>query len=242
LKSKVDISSRIFENVIPLTDLHMHSQYSPCSVDVNISANIEIANKRGLRIIAITDHGTCPEPSWFKKYMNEINSIDSEIIVLPGMEVDVDLNGKLVVKREILKKLKIVIAALHRWPGLSGDMLYKWWRDTLITIAENREALIIAHPTDIGWRKITPPIEYCMEVLDVIKENDLVVELNYHHSDPLDFFLSLCIERKVKLTPTSDAHKLDEIGHLEWHKSRIMKLGYRIKDVNWLKMKEILAI
>ncbi|RLE81111.1 MAG: hypothetical protein DRJ51_04525 [Thermoprotei archaeon] len=227
---------------VPLTDLHMHSQFSPCGVDVDIYKDTYKAFEKGLKIIAITDHGTSRRPSWIKRYFKVLESINPPVIVLPGIEVDVNLKGEFVVERDVLKKFKVILAALHKLPDLKGESLYKWWRDTMIKISESGAAQIIAHPTDIGWHKVNVPPEYCLEVIDAIKENGLIVELNYHHADPLDPFLKLCIKNGVKLTPTSDAHKLKEIGHLNWHVAKIRGLGFALSDVNWLSEREIISI
>ncbi len=229
--------------MIPKTDLHMHSQFSPCSVNTNIADNVKIAKLKGLKVIAITDHGTTKYPKWFNSYIKEIERVqasEESIRVLKGMEVDVTINGELIVDNKILKQLDVVIAALHTWPGLMGDPLYKWWYKVLSKVINEGHAWIIAHPTDIAWNKIEPPIELCLEIIDLAKENDIVIELNYHHKDPNDMFLKLCIERGVKITPTSDAHKLEEIGHFEWYTFRVNSVGYSIKDVNWLTVEELL--
>jgi len=229
--------------VLPLTDLHQHTSYSPCGIDVSMKKNIEVAAAKGLRVIAFTDHGSVSEPKWINKYFEELSSLKTDNVeVLSGMEVDVDFNGNPVVKREILRKFDVIVAAIHKKPsGVSLDQLYLWWKKTLIAVAEGGFALVIAHPTDIGWFKLTPPLEYCLEVIDVFKENGIAVEINYHHKDPNDYFLSLCLKKGVKLTPTSDAHKLTEIGNLEWHKARVENLGVKIDEVNWLTERELFA-
>ena len=203
--------------------------------------NIKVAVAKGLRVIAFTDHGFESEPKWTEKYFKELSSLKTDSIeVLPGIEVDVDFNGNPVVKREILKKFEVVVAAVHRKPsGLRLEQLYLWWKKTLIAVSEGGFALVIAHPTDVGWFKLEPPIDYCLEVIDAFKENDIAVEINYHHRDPNDYFLSLCLKEGVKLTPTSDAHKLSEIGNLDWHKARVEKLGVKVSEVNWLTEKEL---
>ena len=228
--------------MIPRTDLHMHSQFSPCSVNTTIADNVRVAKEKGLKVIAITDHGTCKRPEWFNTYLREIERIRGKenIIILKGMEVDVDIDGNLVVDKELLRELDVIIAALHRWPGIGGSALYKWWVKTIRKVAEEGIAWILAHPTDVGWMKLEPPLEYIAEVIDIIKETDMIIEINYHHKDPNDEFLRLCIERKVKMTPTSDAHKLEEIGNFNWYIERITKLGFKTNEVNWLSVDELL--
>mgnify|MGYP003873233175 CR=1 FL=1 len=209
---------------------------------MSIEKDVEVAVERGIELIAITDHGTIPKPQWIENYFRDISTLNPPIILLTGIEIDVDVDGELVVERSIRKRFHITIAALHRWPGLVGERLYRWWSDTLRKVINSAEVLVIAHPTDIAWYKIYPPEEYCLEVVDELKSNGVVVEVNYHHRDPSDNFLRLCIERGVKITPTSDAHRLDEIGRLNWHKFKIESLGFRLSDVNWLSIEDILDL
>lgn len=228
--------------MLPLTDLHQHTNFSPCGVDVSVSKNPFVAYEKGLKIIALTDHGFCKKPSWLEKYFKDISAVrkSSPVEVLSGIEVNVDYDGKPVVDLSILKQFDVVVAAVHKYPReLRGAELYDWWRRILARVAEENFALVLAHPTDIGWFKLRPPLEYCLEVIDAIIENGLVVELNYHHKDPSDYFLKLCIDRGVLITPTSDAHLLSEIGNLEWHKSRVERLGYSVDEVNWLSERKL---
>lgn len=227
-------------STFPRTDIHVHSNYSPCGIDVSIEKNIEVAVERGIELIAITDHGTTPRPQWIDSYFRDIATVNPPIILLTGMEVDVNLNGELIVERSIRKRFDILVAALHTRPGLTGEKLYKWWSSTLRKVITSGEVLVIAHPTDIAWYKINPPTEYILEVVDELKDSGVVVELNYHHRDPSNTFLRLCIERGVKITPTSDAHRLDEIGRFNWHRHKIRSLGFKLNDVNWLTPEEIL--
>ena len=86
-------------STLPRTDIHMHSNYSPCGIDVSIEKDIEVAVERGIELIAITDHGTIPRPQWIDSYFRDIATVNPPIILLTGMEVDVNLNGELTVER-----------------------------------------------------------------------------------------------------------------------------------------------
>lgn len=226
-------------NKPPPTDLHLHSQFSPCAENVTVEEDVKVALNKGLQVIAITDHGTTKQPNWFKNYMKEVQRVRDHygsygIIVLTGMEVDMLEDGSLAVSDEILKKLDIVVAALHRLREYTPEK----WRRILVKALYSNYVKVLAHPTDIGWRKLKIPKEYVLEVLDVVKEQGILVEVNYHHKDPLKYFLKLCIKRGVSLTPTSDAHNLGEIGHLDWHLKYIASLD--LENVKWFTIREIL--
>ena len=59
---------------IPSTDFHMHAEYSSCSDDVSILKNIEKLEGLGYERIAITDHGTVADPSFFDEYVGKIET------------------------------------------------------------------------------------------------------------------------------------------------------------------------
>ena len=223
----------------PLTDLHLHSQFSPCAENVTVEEDVKVALNKGLRVIAVTDHGTTRKPSWFKNYMREVQKVrdyysSQSIVVLTGMEVDVLEDGSLAVSDDILKKLDIIVASLHRLREYTPEE----WRKRLVRALYSNYIKVLGHSTDVGWRKLKIPEEYVLEVLDIVKEQNIAVEVNYHHKDPLKYFLKLCIKRGVFLTPTSDAHNLSEIGHLDWHLKYIASLG--LGNVKWLTPEDIL--
>jgi len=223
--------------VIPRIDLHVHSQFSPCANDVSVERDAEVAVARGLRVIAVTDHGTVPHPDWFERYLRELERVrevfGDRLTILSGMEVDIVEGGELAVSRELLRRLDVVVASLHSVP--SGVSVDEYWRRSLLSAVESGLVTVLGHPTDVGWRKVRPPTEYALEVLDAARAHGVAVELNYHHRDPEPWFLRLAVERGVPLVATSDAHSLSEIGNLWWHRRALESLGLSPAAVNWLR-------
>ncbi|MEM2678367.1 MAG: PHP domain-containing protein [Thermofilaceae archaeon] len=222
--------------MIPRLDLHVHSQFSPCANDVSIERDVDTALAKGVRVIAITDHGTVPSPPWFENYLREVEraqkKVEGKLTLLRGMEVDIVEGGRLAVSVSLLKQLDVVVASLHSIP--EGTDAVGYWRRSIIRAIESGFATVIGHPTDVGWRKLKPDLEDALEVLDVARSHRVAVELNYHHRDPEPWFLRLAIERSVPLVPTSDAHSLHEIGNFWWHEERIRSAGYDPSHVKWL--------
>ena len=222
---------------IPRIDLHVHSHFSPCARGVSIYEDVRVALERGVRVIAITDHGTTERPSWLREYFRELEEVrrlySDEIAILSGLEVDILESGRLAVSREVLRTLDVVVASIHRVPP--GLDVVEYWRKSMLGAVRSGLIDILGHPTDVGWRTVRPPIEYVLEVLDEARSAGIAVELNYHHRDPQPYFLKLAVERGVMLVPNSDAHSLSEIGAFSWHEGVIRALGYDPSRVNWLE-------
>ena len=227
--------------MVPSVDVHMHSEFSPCSVNTSVIANARVATSKGLKVIAITDHGVTGNPPWINRYFETIERArgfyGDKLCILTGMEVDIVQEGRLVVDRRILARLDIVIASIHRVPSMVNVADY-WYR-SMIRAARSGVVNVIGHPTDVGFIKARLPEEYVLEVLDVLRSNNVAIELNYHHRDPEPYFLKLAVDKGVKIVPTSDAHNLSEIGHLDWHIDTLTRIGIRLENVNWISEEEL---
>ncbi len=228
--------------MLPPLDLHVHSQFSPCAEDVTILDDAKMAIEKGLQLVAITDHGTVKCPSWLNKYLRELERVKGvfgdRLTILSGMEVDILEGGRLAVSREIVKSLEVIVASLHAVPANVDAVEY--WRRSLLNVIKGGYVNILGHPTDLGWRKIDPPVGYVFEVLDEARDAGVAVEINFHHKDPNLSFLKLAVERGVKLVPNSDAHNLSEIGERGWHLERIRAVSPQFDSVNWLRAEDIL--
>jgi predicted metal-dependent phosphoesterase TrpH len=64
-------------------DLHLHSQFSPDSL-VNIRLIAQMAKKKGLAGLAITDHSTLKGYKYMKKHAEGL-------LIIPGMEIETEI-------------------------------------------------------------------------------------------------------------------------------------------------------
>jgi len=232
---------------IPLTDYHMHSEFSECSSDTSVEKNVSKARRIGLEKVAITDHGIVYMPEWIRSYFRKIEEVRKwdGMDVLTGIECDIDPDGQPVVSSEVLDDFDVVIGALHSLPSYrpSGNRFDYLPPEEKVLEEYRREVLsalslgwmeILAHPTDIGWGKILIPDHIQEEVASALSKSNVAVEINYHHKDPSVPMLEKCVSNEVLLTPVSDAHSLREIGRLEWHRSIVAKL--KAEDIIWLTL------
>lgn len=241
--------------MIPRIDLHVHSQFSPCAENVSVRGDAEVAVEKGIEVVAITDHGTEPQPRWIDRYFAELERVrreyDGRLTLLSGMEVDV-VDGRLVVDSGILRRLDSIVASMHKLPR--GVDAAGYWRKCMLGAVRSGFARVLGHPTWIygyrveivegeggseGW-VVRIPVEYLLEVLDEAREAGVAVELNYHHKDPNPLLLKLAVERGVKLVPNSDAHNLSEIGNASWYEQTLRAAGFPSPaEVKWLDPRDL---
>lgn len=202
-------------------DLHMHTKYSD---GINsISEMIHAAKKFGLKYIAITDHSKSEKIAnglsdtellaYIKDIKNQAKKIKG-IKVLVGAEVDILKEGSLDYDDKLLKKLDIVIGAIHSGFKMNENEMTK----RIITAMENKHFNILAHPTgkmigkresiNANWKKI----------FDFAKENKIIFEINSQPSR-LDFngiFVKKVIDSGAKITVNSDSHNTKGFYYLKY--------------------------
>ena len=223
--------------MVPRIDLHIHSEFSPCSKDTNVQGIVSMAEARGLEKIAITDHGAVRRPRWLSDYFSEIGRArrSTDIDVLTGMEVNIRPDGTLAVDDDILRNLDIVIGALHSlpiWEIVRKKSILEEYRTVLLRALEVSSFRILAHPTNLLWNKRIPS-DMADIIMRRLKEEGVVVEMNYNHRDPSLEFLRRCVNAGVAITPSSDAHRLMDIGHFEWFEQQLAQIK---EPVSWIQI------
>ncbi len=218
-------------------DLHVHSKYSDGSHD--LQELVDAAGKRGYEYIAITDHskglGIARGMSIEKileqnKKIKAMNQRLKGFKLLSGIEMDIKSDGTMDYPDEVLKKLDIVIAAIHSGFRQSREQLTK----RLISAMKNPYVSIIAHPTGrlIGERDA---YEVDMEqVLKIAKETGTAMEINAYplRLDLNDVYIKKAKEMGVPLSIGTDTHVIYQID--------FMMYGVGIARRGWLENKDVL--
>lgn len=216
-------------------DLHIHSNYSDGITEIEEIATEAI--KRGYEYIAITDHtqsatyakGITPERllSQGDKIQQINKKIKNRFKILWSSEVDIKSDGSLDVPDEILKKLDIVVAAIHS--GFKQRVT-----ERIIKAMENPYVDVIAHPTG---RLISRREGYEIDldkILSKAKDTKTALELNAYY-DRLDLNDRNCRTAKefgVLISIGTDSHNLAQL----W----MMRLGVGTARRGWLSKKDIL--
>lgn len=196
-------------------DTHVHTISSGHAYST-LSEYIKEAKNKGLKMIAITDHGPKMPggPHWYhignqKVIPNEIDGIG----VLKGVEANImDTNGKLDIPEELLEKLDLVIASLH--PPCINPGTKEENTNALINAMKNQNVDIIGHAGN-------PEFEIDIErFIKAAKKYNCAIEINNSSgtmSRPGSTKNCLEIARYAKqygvyITTGSDSHYKDYLG------------------------------
>jgi DNA polymerase (family X) len=218
-------------------DLHVHSKWSDGTSEIEEIA--QAAQKRGYQYVAICDHSKSLriahglDESRLVKQIEEIDRINEKLKgfqILKGTEVDILTDGKLDFPEKILKKLDIVVAAIHS--GFKQDKVKMTKR--IVRALENPFVNIIAHPSGrlLGTRD---PYEVEMdELMEAAKKYGKALEINayFERLDLDDVHCRKAKEMGVRVGIGTDAHHLDQM----W----MISLGVAVAKRGWLEAKDVL--
>ncbi|MDH4223196.1 MAG: DNA polymerase/3'-5' exonuclease PolX [candidate division Zixibacteria bacterium] len=217
-------------------DLHIHSNWTDGRSTIEEMA--KAAQKIGYQYIALCDHsptigvtnGLTPERlEKRKKEIDRLNRKFKNFKILNGIEVDIKPDGKTDLDDEILKKLDIVVGAVHTRFSLPKEEMTR----RIIKAIENPCVHIIAHPTGrlLGKRD---PYEVDMDkLLDAARANQKIMELNAFPArlDLNDLHCRKAKEKGVKVVISTDAHWTE---HLHW-----IKYGIATARRGWLEPEDV---
>ncbi len=201
-------------------DLHVHTSASDGNDSLETMA--AAAKSRGLRYVAITDHS---------KYLGITHGLDAErlarqieeidklnatlngLTILKGAEVDILEDGRLALADAELKRLDLVVIAVHSQFGLSEAKQTR----RILRALERPYVSILAHPFGrlLGER---PP--YALDfkrVLAAARERPCYLEINAQPQrlDLDDVYAKSARDGGALLSLDSDAHSGDQIDYLD---------------------------
>jgi DNA polymerase (family 10) len=203
---------RLLERDDLRAELHSHSTWSDGRLTIREMA--EEARKRGLTMLAVTDHsfglgitrGLTAEQ--FAEQRHEIDAVQKELgdtlRLLQGTEVEIKADGSLDYPDEVLRELDIVIASLH----VSLRQPRQQVTQRLLNAIRNPHVDVIGHPTG----RMIPDREAAdldMEaVLAAAAEAGVALEINADPSrlDLDDVYTRRAIELGIPLSVNTDAH------------------------------------
>ncbi|MBW3022195.1 DNA polymerase/3'-5' exonuclease PolX [Candidatus Woesearchaeota archaeon] len=235
-----ELSLKLIPKLVELKDvkgdLHVHTNWS--DGDSTITEMVLEAKKLGYKYICISDHSPSEkianglDVKRIKKQNLEIKKINKKINginVFTGAEVDILKDGSLDYPDEVLNKLDIVVAAIHRGFKNSRNQIMERYEKAM----QNKNVRIIGHPTGrlINARE---PLNVDIDKLIALAKNyDKVLEIN---SQPerldLDWVnVKKAVEAGVKLAVNTDAHSRGELA--------FVKLGIAVARRGWATKMDI---
>ncbi|MFP4016425.1 MAG: PHP domain-containing protein [Halanaerobiales bacterium] len=232
-------------------DFHTHSQYSHGKG--NLIGNIEVAVSKGLKKIAITDHGPrtwniiklgVKSAEILLEIKDKIKGLQlnyPEIEILAGVEANIiNSDGELDVPEDILSELDIVAAGFHLLllpPNIrsakeiifDNRFSYHLFPARRQEIRKQNTRALINAVKRYNIDFITHPgygvdID-TYELARVCTEENTFLEINARHGELTKGFVRAAAETDVKFIINSDAHSPDEVGDLNDGLMIVAELG-----------------
>lgn len=214
-------------------DLHTHTTYSHGKG--SIFENAESAKEKGLKGIAITDHGfSHPAFGMRRKYLDRMRAECAAASEQYGVDVRLGIEsnlrgeeGTIDVKPFDYEKLDVILAGVHRfirynsfkdlawllWANIFDSVFNKEPSDRLIRFNTNCYVNAIKNNpidviTHVGYLCFCDPVE----VAKVAADYGTYIEINTKKTHLTDEQWRKVIETDVKFVVDSDAHSVDRIG------------------------------
>jgi DNA polymerase (family 10) len=208
-------------------------------ISERVKAGMEAARARGYQYVAITDHTKHAtvarglDEKRLAKQLNEIEKLSEDfddILILKSSEVDILADGKLDLSDSMLKRLDLVVAAVHYKFELNAQEQ----TERILRAMDNKYLSILAHPTGrlLGERE-SYPLDLD-RVIEGAKDRGVVLELNAHPArlDLDEVHCKLAKDVGVKLVISTDAHSTFGLA--------TMRFGIGQARRAWLERKDVL--
>ncbi len=230
-------------------DLHTHSNETDGTR--SIEAMAKAAKKKGYDYLAINDHSkkvSMAKGLDKERLINQIEEIDEinkkmkDFRILKSIEVDILEDGSLDLSDDVLKKLDLVVCAVHYNRNLSKRKQTK----RILKAMDNPYFNILAHPTG---RMINKRDELNFDIKEVMKEaknNGCFLEINSNPDrlDLYDKYIKSAKEIGLKLAVSTDAHSVSNLDYIKYGVAQARR-GWLEKDdvINtrkWNELKKLL--
>lgn len=227
-------------NLISETDirgnLHAHSDWSDGTRTIREMA--DEARRRGYAYLAITDHsfGLAVagglDADRLSRQIDEIAALNEElndITLLTGIECDITTDGELELPNDVLRRLDVVIGAIHRNFRLPRDAQTR----RMLRALENPYLSFLAHPTG---RLLTRREGYEIDLDSVIRaaaERGVMIEINAYpwRLDLDDIHARRARELGVRIPINTDAHRFEDFDNMRWGVIQARRAGLTAADV-----------
>jgi DNA polymerase (family X) len=227
--------------LISLQDINgdLHSHTSATDGRSTLEEMARAAKEKGYQYLAITDHSkhvTVAHGLDAERLAQQIDEIErlndrlDGIVLLKGIEVDILEDGSLDLPHDILKRLDLVVCAVHYKFNLPADKQ----TERIIRGIDNPYSTILAHPTGriIGERE---PYQLDMErLMKAARETGCILELNAQPSrlDLTEVYAKMAKEMNVMVAISTDSHSINELD--------FMRFGIYQARRGWLEPEDVL--
>lgn len=218
-------------------DFHAHTDYSDGKNTIEEMARA--AMRLGYDYVTLTDHSVSLkvanglDPVRLKKKKQELDRVNRRLKnfkILFGSEVEIDSEGRMDYKDDILSQFDIVVAAIHSGFKQSKKQLTA----RIVSACRNKYVHIIAHPTGKLWpTREAYEIDF-KEIFKAARDTNTALEINAHpyRLDLSDVNARWAKDNDVKLAISTDSH---DQSHLAF-----MRFGVGLARRAWLEKKDVL--
>lgn len=217
-------------------DLHIHTNVNPHAYST-LEENIRSAQEKGMRVIAITNHGPALQDSphwWSLVNMRVIPEYVGDLRVLKGVETNIiDENGNFDINQRIYDVMDIILCGLHTVEayGDSSDIIKN--TRAVINMIRSQKIDIMVH---LGNPQF--PLEYELVVQEAVKAG-VAIEINNSSlknsrkgSRPnCKKILELCKKYEVMVSLGTDSHISYDIGEFKEAQLLIEEVGYPVESI-----------
>ena len=214
-----------------IMDTHTHTLASGHAYST-IRENAETAARKGLELLAITEHAPRMSGSCQLIYFQNLKVVDRhayDVELLLGAELNIlDERGTVDLPERTLSQLDIAIASLHTPCITPGSREYN--TQACLNAMKNPWVHILGHPDDPRY-----PVDY-RALVQGAKEYHVMLELNENslrpggsrkNTRPQDEeMLRLCMEYRVPIVMGSDAHVDTDVGRHELAHALLEELNF----------------
>ena len=229
-------------------DLHIHTDRSDGSA--SLKAMARAAQEMGYEYMAVTDHtkhltvAHGQDERHLLEALDEIDTLNDKLdgfTILKSTEVDILEDGSLDLSDEMLKRLDLVVGAVHFKFNLSKKVQTR----RIITAMQHPSLSILAHPTG-RLINLRDPYELDMNaVIAAAKDLGVILELNAQPSrlDLNDLHCKMAKEAGVKIAISTDAHSTSDLQLMAYGIGQARRGWLEPEDVvNTLPLKELIAL
>ncbi len=218
----------------PFADYHTHTRYSHGRGTPE--ENVQAASRRGLKRVAITDHGPghyfigIRGRSGFQKARNEIDSLKAKyphMDILLGVEANViSRDGEIDVPPDIIPKLDLILVGYHLLVRTRDaaffyhlnikNRLSKYNLPGGRNVRDTNTGALIAAVRRYPVKIVTHPglhVDVDTRALALAcQEQGTALEINCSHLEETRSFVQPALATRVNFAISSDAHHPSEVG------------------------------
>lgn len=219
-----------------LIDLHIHTNVNPHAYST-LEENIRSAQEKGMRVIAITNHGPALQDSphwWSLVNMRVIPEYVGDLRVLKGVETNIiDENGNFDINQRIYDVMDIILCGLHTVEayGDPSDIIKN--TRAVINMIRSQKIDIMVH---LGNPQF--PLEYELVVQEAVKAG-VAIEINNSSlknsrkgSRPnCKKILEICKKYEAMVSLGTDSHISYDIGEFKEAQLLIEEVGYPVESI-----------